>query len=220
MNRLGIDFDTFSETRLNPFQLRYNVAPTTYVPGIRYIDFKRKLSPFKWGLIPAWAKDMKIATSAINARGETVHEKPMFRAAFKARRCLIPVSGYYEWKPEGKIKRPYNVHRPDDEPMMFAGLWESWKPPEGGEPIESCTIVTTSSAPEIDWLHDRMPVILDENQLDEWMDPENKDVESLKRFIRPYAGPLNTHKLEPIVNSVKNQGPECLTPATESAVDG
>ena len=137
---------------------RYNIAPTQYIPAIVQAD-SRQLVGFRWGLIPSWAKDAKIASNLINARSETLEEKPSFRTPFQKRRCLIPTDGWYEWKKEGAGKQPYFFHRRDDELFAFAGLWEEWKSPEG-ELIQTCTIITTEANELAADFHHRMPVIL------------------------------------------------------------
>src|SRR4051812_34360542 len=140
---------------------RYNIAPTQQVAAVRASADagRRELVPLKWGLIPSWAKDPKIATQCLNARGETVAEKPAFRSAFKRRRCLILADGYYEWTgPKGQ-KQPWRLRLRDNAPFAFAGLWECWRRPEG-DPVETCTIVTTEANELAAKYHDRMPVIL------------------------------------------------------------
>ena len=139
---------------------RYNIAPTQQVPVIRrYGDGQNHLDLLHWGLIPSWATDPSISSRLINARSETVIEKPSFRQAIRYRRCLVLASGFYEWKQEGKEKQPWLIRLKDGSPMVFAGLWETWKSAEGGV-IESCTILTTASNRLVAPLHDRMPVIL------------------------------------------------------------
>jgi putative SOS response-associated peptidase YedK len=163
------------------FQLsdRYNVAPSTNVPVIRIIDGARTISGMHWGLIPCWAKDTKIGYKTINARAETVATKPAFKAAYKARRCLIPASGFYEWKREVEPKQPYFIHRQDDKPMAFAGLWETWKGQH--QTIEPCAIVTTKANELMAELHNRMPVILDSQDFDWWMTGKTEEVGQLLR---------------------------------------
>ena len=162
--------EIFGVSITDDIQPRYNIAPTQVVPAIRiYPDETRHLDLLKWGLIPSWAKDPSIGSKMINARSETVHEKRAFRSALKSRRCIIPANGFYEWQEVGGKKKPLYVKIKDDGPMVFAGLWDHWKNPEG-EIIESCTILTTSTNELIKPLHARMPVILD-----------IKDVEPLAR---------------------------------------
>ena len=186
---------------------RYNIAPTTKVPVIRQDDEGRRIDLLRWGLIPFWAKDAKIGYSLINARGETVADKPSFREAFKRRRCLMPASGFYEWQsiPSAKVKQPHYITLQSGEPMTFAGLWESWKNPEG-QVIESCTIVTTEANELMARLHNRMPVILDKKGWNAWLDTA-ADRETLLALIHPYpademrAWPVSTRVNKPADDS-------------------
>lgn len=165
-----------------------------------------------WGLIPSWAKDPSIGNRIINARSETVAEKPSFRAAFKRRRCLIPANGFYEWKKIGKKKQPYYVRRKDGEPFAFAGLWEPWEG-EDGTVIESCTILTTEPNADIRPLHNRMPVILDPSDYDQWLNPEVDELETLAPLMHPYPdGKLEAVPVSPLVNNPKNDDAQCIEP--------
>jgi putative SOS response-associated peptidase YedK len=149
---------------------RYNISPTQLVPAIRTnADGRRTLTSFRWGLVPSWAKDLKIGQSCLNARADTVATKPAFRSAFKRRRCLIPADGFYEWTAPPKNRQPYHVRLRDGSVFTFAGLWECWQPPEGGDAVETCTIVTAEANGLIRPLHDRMPVILDGSDRDVWL---------------------------------------------------
>jgi putative SOS response-associated peptidase YedK len=184
---------------------RYNVAPSTDVPVIRVVDGSRVMT----GLIPSWAKDIKIGYKMINARAETVATKPAFRAAYKARRCLIPASGFYEWKRDVEPKQPYYIHRQDDEPIGFAGLWETWK--DADQAIESCAIITTTANALMAELHDRMPVILDPQDYDWWMTGRTEEAGQL---LAPCpADGLEAYPIGRSVNSPRNEGPELLAPA-------
>jgi putative SOS response-associated peptidase YedK len=161
------------------FEPRYNIPPTVDIPVIRFADGKRRLSMMRWGLLPPWTKDPKKSPLLNNARAETVAEKPSFRSAFKKRRCLIPASGFFEWKKEGQLKQPFYFSRPDDKPLAFAGLWETWND------IESCTIITTEANELMAPIHDRMPVVLGDNDYATWLDPEATSLEKLlSRTIR------------------------------------
>jgi putative SOS response-associated peptidase YedK len=213
-------------------QARYNIAPTQPVTAIRCPKDAqhRELVGLRWGLIPSWAKDAAIGNQTINARAETVAEKPAFRSAFKSRRCLIVADGYYEWQKQGKQKQPYFFHRRDDRPFAFAGLYEHWSggagaatipsssttmksTPSGSTPSpwESCTIITTSANEFTQPIHDRMPVILQPADFLRWLDPQEKDRDRLESLLRPYAGddfvatPVSTH-----VNNPRHEDPECL----------
>lgn len=210
------------EARLAAPEARYfpqfNAAPTQSVAIVRAEAEGpgRQLALVRWGLIPSWAKDMKIGNSTINARGETVAEKPAFRSAFKKRRCLVVADGFYEWKKGGKVKQPYFIHRTDDKPFAFAGLWETWYGPDKeakGEPLETCTIVTTTANDLMSPLHDRMPVILNPIDYDLWLDPTIADREKLEPLIVPYEGDeFTSTQVSTFVNNVRNQGPECVVP--------
>src|ERR1700676_4923775 len=145
---------------------RYNIAPTQPVAVVRAADQARELVRLRWGLIPSWSKDAKMAQ--INARSEPAAGKPMFRTAFRKRRCLIPASGFYEWKATGgKKKQPFCIRLADDKPFAFAGLWDRWEGPDG--PVESCCILTTDANELVRPIHDRMPVILDPRYFDQWL---------------------------------------------------
>lgn len=205
----------------------WNVAPTTDVPIVleRIIDgaVHRQVHVAKWGLVPGWAKDPAVGVRAFNARSETVLEKPTFRAAAKARRCGVPVEGYYEWKksPDGKSKQPYFVHRPGGELITFAGLYEWWKDPakEDGAADQwllSCSILTMPSPEEgeLATLHDRLPIPLDPGGLAEWLDPENKVPAPLLEAALAEAWELAAEwVLDPVsaaVGNVRNNGPELI----------
>ena len=194
-----------AETQVAP---RYNVAPTQTVAAVRSgAGGKRELALLRWGLIPSWAKDAKIASSLINARGETVAEKPAFRTAFARRRCLILADGFYEWKKEGKQKLPYYFQLAGGEPFAFAGLWDRWRGPEGAgeEPVETCTIVTTTANELCGEFHERMPVILRASDYDLWLNPEVKESERLLALLLPTpACEMQARGVSARVNSVKN----------------
>jgi putative SOS response-associated peptidase YedK len=189
--------------------LRYNIAPTQQVAVIRSADGARQLAMMKWGLIPSWADDPKIGYSLINARSETVAEKPSFRSAMKSRRCLIPADGFFEWQKEGKKKLPIYFRRPDDQPFAFAGLWERWS--KAAEPVESCTILTTSANALVRPFHDRMPVILSPNDYNAWLDPQTTDAEKLRYLFEPcHVEELTAYPVNPVVNSARHEGADCI----------
>jgi len=163
----------------------------------------------RWGLIPHWAKDEKIGYKMLNARSETITDKPAFRAAFKQRRCLIPTTGFYEWKHEGKRKQPYFIKMKSDEQFAFAGIWEIWTNP-GGVKIESCAIVTTESNTIISKIHTRMPVIIDPENYDLWLHPDTEQ-EQLLSLLKPYpSDKIQTYPVSSFVNSPKNDTPQCI----------
>jgi putative SOS response-associated peptidase YedK len=191
---------------------RYNIAPTQLVAAVRAgADAgRRELAPLKWGLIPSWAKDPKIAASCINARAESVAEKPAYRAAFKRRRCLILADGYYEWTGKAREKQPWHFRLRDDAAFAFAGLWECWRPP-AGEPVETCAIVTTDANELAKLYHDRMPVILHPADYARWLDPEYQRVEELAPLLRPYPAELMVAEpVSTLVNNPRNDSPDCV----------
>jgi len=188
---------------------RYNVAPSQDIPAIRVDSQSRERQAclLHWGLIPSWARDKKIGNRMINARAETVAEKPAFRAAFKRRRCLLPASGFYEWQ-RTNGKQPYNIRRADGRALFFAGLWERWEGEEGE--IESCTIIVTQANEAMTRVHDRMPVILDEDRIDPWLDPAETDKARLAELLQPYGGELEIYPVSQAVNSPRNDGPDLI----------
>ena len=192
---------------------RYNIAPTQVVVIIRLNrdTLQRCSAQVKWGLIPFWAKDASIGNRLINARSESASEKPAFRAAFKARRCLVPADGFYEWKKqEGKQKQPYLVRSADGSPFAFAGLWDGWTGPDG-DTLESCTILTTDANDLTRPIHDRMPVILKPEYYDLWLDPAVKDPALLKPLLRPYPSEeMVTQPVSPKVNRATYDAPDCV----------
>lgn len=195
---------------------RYNIAPSQQVAAIRVEEGERRLVLLRWGLIPHWADDPKIAFRTINARAETAATSPAFRAAFRARRCLIPASGFYEWDRKGGTKEPFAIARADGAPLALAGLWEHWEGDAGRSVIESCTILTIAANPDLEKLHDRMPVLLEPDDFDLWLDPDVRRPEQLRPLLRP--APPGTLTLRPVsryVNQAAHEGPECLAPPEE-----
>jgi putative SOS response-associated peptidase YedK len=191
----------------------YNVAPTQNVLSIISAEGRSRAGWLRWGLIPFWAKDPAIGSRMINARAETVHEKPAFRAAFERRRCLVLADGFYEWRKTAGGKVPTWLHFPDRRLIAFAGLWERWTPPDGGAPVHSTTIVTTEANPFVRPVHDRMPVILSGEAARVWLDPE-ADPPALQAVLRPYQGDdLTAHEVSTLVNAPRNNSPECIVPA-------
>jgi putative SOS response-associated peptidase YedK len=196
---------------------RYNIAPTQEVPAV-VNNGLATLSFLRWGLIPSWAKDMQIGDRMINARAETLAGKSSFRSAYRQRRCLILASGFYEWRKEPAAgekvrKTPMYIRLKSGKPFAFAGLWESWKPPEG-EPILSCTIITTEANELLASVHDRMPVILPPEAYQLWLDPAEHQPEELNELLKPYpASEMEVYAVSPLVNDPRNDVPACLTPA-------
>ncbi len=188
----------------------YNVAPSQQIAAVINDGQRNRLGTFRWGLIPPWAKDQKIGYKMINARGETAAEKPSFRNAFKKKRCLIPASAFYEWKKGEGGKTPMLIHLEEDELFAFAGLWESWKAPDG-EMVHSCTILTTQPNALMAEIHDRMPVILSKGDEQAWLDPNVQDPELLQELIKPYQrSGLEAYEVSGAVNSPKNNGEELI----------
>lgn len=205
----------FAGLQLPPLKPRYNIAPTQMVSCIRSgIENEMEYAQLRWGLVPSWSKDLKMGARMINARGETVAEKPSFRSAFKRRRCLILADGFYEWKKEGGEKQPYYVTKTDEKPFCMAGLWESWKNKETDETVQSCTIITTSANEFMSPLHDRMPVILDGEHHPLWLDSEFEDRKRLESLLKPFADEAGLQKrpVNKIVNRPINDSPECIAP--------
>ena len=187
----------------------YNIAPTQQVLTVTN-DGKRRAEFMRWGLVPFWAKDVKVGYRMINAVGETVATKPAFRAAFRKRRCLVLADGFFEWRKDGKEKIPTYIFLKSKEPFAFAGLWEIWKTPEGGQ-LRSCTILTTKPNQFIAPIHDRMPVILSEEAEALWLDPVTEDPDVLTPLLIPSPNELMaSHTVSSLVNSPKNSAPECI----------
>ena len=189
---------------------RYNIAPTQEILGVRETEDGREMAFYKWGLIPSWAEDTSMGARLINARSETVREKPAFRHAFKQRHCIIPADGYYEWQKTGGRKQPYYFTMHDERPFGFAGLWDRWKITEG-EVIETCTILTTETNDNARELHDRMPVILHPEDYDLWLDEDVRKLDLLKELFRPYPSQeMLTYPVSALVNNVRPDGAELI----------
>jgi putative SOS response-associated peptidase YedK len=195
---------------------RYNIAPTQYVPVVR-VDAagERRLSMLYWGLVPHWAREKSIGAKMINARSETLAEKPSFRVAYRKRRCLVLASGYYEWQALPSGKQPWFIRRPDGRPFAMAGLWESWSEPEGDRDaaLESCAIVTTAAAGRIADLHHRVPAVLAPADYTSWLDPALSDAAALAPLLGgPRDGDLEPISVSRRVNNARNEGPELIAP--------
>ncbi len=190
---------------------RYNVAPGQTVPVLRQLsDTAAGLAPLRWGLIPSWSRDATIGNRLINARSETVAEKPSFRAAFRARRCLIPADGFYEWQRLDGRKQPYFIRLAAATPFAMAGLWESWRGAAGV--VETFTILTTAANDTVRPIHERMPVILDPAAHDAWLDPDNGDPKKRRGLLMPYAGAMIALPVGNHVNRVGNDDRRCIEP--------
>jgi putative SOS response-associated peptidase YedK len=212
----------------------YNVAPTKQVYAVvqrpedredKEGTSERQLRTLKWGLVPFWAKDPAIGNKMINARMETVHEKPAFRRPFASRRCLLPADGYFEWyateqktKAGKPLKQPFFIHPADGSVMAMAGLYEIWKDPtrDDDDPLRflwTCTVLTTRAEDAVGHIHDRMPLLVERDRYDAWLDPAVSDVDELKKLLVPAApGRLEAYPVSTAVNSVRNNGAELLDP--------
>ncbi len=197
------------------FQPRFNIAPSQPVAVIAN-DGKNQLDFYVWGLIPSWAKDPQIGNRLINARSETLAEKPAFKAAFRRRRCLILADGFYEWKqiPGRKSKLPMYIRMASRKPFAFAGLWENWHSPDGSN-ILSCTIITTEPNALMKDIHNRMPVILPTAAYSLWLTSGEADSHMLSTLLQPYpADEMEAYPVSTVVNSPDNETPECIIPAS------
>jgi putative SOS response-associated peptidase YedK len=196
---------------------RYNIAPTQRGLIVRQDPTAgRVAASYRWGLVPGWAKDPSIGNRLINARGDTVAEKPAFRSAFKRWRCLVPASGFYEWKvvPGARSKQPYRIVPANDPLFAFAGLTERWEGPEG--PLQTFCIVTTDANDLMRPIHDRMPAIIAPGDYERWLDPANTDTAELKQMIRPYpADQMRAYAVSTRVNNVRNEDPSLIEPMPE-----
>jgi putative SOS response-associated peptidase YedK len=192
---------------------RYNVAPTQPVAAVRAAAAGRQLALLRWGLIPSWASDPSIGNRLLNARAETVADKPSFRAAFRQRRCLLPASGFYEWQKAGAgRKQPYFLRPKGGGLFALAGLWERWQSP-AGEAVESCTVLTTAANELMRPLHDRMPVLLDPASEEVWLDPRAL-AEALRPLLTLYPGErMAALPVGPWVSDPRHEGARCLDPA-------
>jgi putative SOS response-associated peptidase YedK len=199
---------------------RYNIAPTQPIPVIRQHpkEAVRELSLVRWGLIPSWAKDSSGAARMINARSETASTKPAFRDALKFRRCLIPADGFYEWQKAGRARQPYCFEVNAGELFAFAGLWEGWRDPSG-KAVETCSILTTTPNAVTTAIHDRMPVILDPDSYDLWLDPRMKDASTAAEMLKPYnARLMRCYPVSRRINSVAHDDEECSAPVEVNQV--
>ena len=206
---LRFDFEGGGETR----PPRFNIAPTQEVLAVTRDsgDSRNAARAMRWGLIPFWAKDPSIGNRMINARAETVDTSPAFRRAFERRRCLVVADGFYEWLKVGKERVPMRVSLSSGEPFAFAGLWETWRSPDG-QPVASCTIITTTPNAVMEPVHNRMPVILPRNAEGVWLDTSGaRSAAELKELLAPYVGPgLEVYEVSKLVNSPRNDTPEIL----------
>lgn len=193
---------------------RYNIAPSQPVTAVRatFTGSGRELALLRWGLIPSWSKDPAIGNRLINARAETVSEKPSFRNAFRRHRCLIPASGFYEWRRQERGKQPYFVRMRDERLFSFAGLWDRWESPDKGV-IETCTILTTVANAVLAPIHDRMPVILPRGEYGRWLDPALRDPDALAPLLVPFSPEeMLAFPVSPRVNAPTVDDEKCISP--------
>lgn len=198
---------------------RYNIAPTQPVLALTN-EGTREATMLRWGLIPSWAKDPKIGNRMINARAETLAEKPSFRAAFRKRRCVIFADGFYEWQKTSDGKVPLYIRLDDGAPFALAGLWEVWREPESDEWLRTCTIVTTRPNEFMQPIHNRMPVILPRAALDHWLTPDEVDPAELQPLLVPWADEsvMSAYEVAKTVNNPRNDLPRCVEPVHEKRV--
>ncbi len=195
---------------------RYNIAPSEYVATVRNTG-NNIVEPIRWGLVPSWAKDIRIGYKMINARSETLAEKPAFRSAIKRRRCLILADGFFEWKhPRGsKAKIPYHIRLKNKNPFALAGLWEEWKPPEKDELLRTCTVITTDSNSLIQKVHNRMPVILNRDDYNFWLDPTEHKADDFIELFKPYpSDELDAYQVSSKVNKAGFDSPDLINPVS------
>jgi putative SOS response-associated peptidase YedK len=198
---------------------QYNIAPTNQVLALTGGEYHLETRLMRWGLVPWFSKDPRTKYNMINARAETVAENNAYKGPFQRRRCLIPADSFYEWrKLEGKRKQPMRIMLKSGEPFAFAGIWEAWRDktdPEG-EPLLSCSIITTVANSLVEPIHDRMPVILPPDLYRDWVEPSNQDTAALREMLLPYdPGLMQAYMVSSLVNSVRNQGPEVVEPAAQ-----
>jgi putative SOS response-associated peptidase YedK len=205
-------FGLFDAPEVEP---HYNIAPTQFIPVVRQdAAARRQLAMLYWGLVPSWAKEKSIGARMINARGETLREKPSFRSAFKRRRCLVLADGYYEWQVRPQGKQPHFIRQRSAQPFAMAGLWEAWRESEGGEPLESCAIITTAANETLAKVHDRMPVILPQAQYEFWLDRKNEDVDALTQLlVAAPAQSLEAIEVGKRVNNARNDDADLVQPS-------
>jgi putative SOS response-associated peptidase YedK len=197
------------------FPPRYNVAPTQPVPVVRFVDGKREFVLMRWGLLPAWVKDPRSVSLLIMARGDTVNEKPAFRAAMRWRRCLLPADGFYEWKQDGGKGRPHYTKLKSGGPMALAGLWETWTGPNGEE-MDTVAVVTTRANRTLSPIHDRMPVVVPPDAFDLWLDCRRVDEQTASALIMPARDDLlETYEVSLAVNRTANDSPALIEPIRE-----
>lgn len=197
------DFESFGPN--------YNVSPTHRMPVVgANEDGRRTIRPFRWGLLPFWAKEKKISYNMINARGESVHSKKSYKGSFKRKRCLVPASGFYEWTGKKGDKTPYYIYPTHEDLFSFAGIYTVWEAPDG-EKVPTYSIITTQANDKMNKLHDRMPVMLLKEQWNEWLDPGNQNTQALKELLQPFPDDgIEFHRVGKAVGNVRNNSPELI----------
>jgi len=197
---------------------RFNIAPTHESAVVRHFEDEgtRRLDMLRWGLVPSWAKEPGIGNRMINARAETVAEKPSFRSSFRRRRCLAVASGFYEWRKLASAKQPYYIRRTDEMPMAIAAIWDRWFDGQG-EPLDTFALITTEASSQLAPIHSRMPVILEPHRFEAWLDPKQREATKLTTFLRTHdRHELTWHPVSRFVNSPSNDSPKCIEPAEEA----
>ena len=199
---------------------RYNIAPTDEAIVVVQRDERRAVVGYRWGLIPHWSADARIASRTFNARAESIGSMPAFRDSFRRKRCLVPVDAFYEWRRQEGVRQPYRIFRPDGRPLVLAGLWDGWKDPDSGVVRRTFTIVTTTPNSVVAELHDRMPVIIPDGAWGRWLDPRPAEPGELRALLEPTEDvALEIAPASRLVNDVRNDGPELLVPEGEGQGD-
>lgn len=196
------------------FSPSFNIAPTQLSP-IMIDHMGRRVKPMKWGLIPNWSKDAAMGSKLINARSETLLQKPSFQNLVPRKRCVVITDGYYEWKRTSSKSIPFYIHHPDNKLLPMAGLWDIWKN-ESDESIYSYTVITTTPAPGVEHIHHRMPVILKPENINPWLQVHNTSIPNAMDLLKPYKEPLQSFQVSTLVNSPRNNRKECILPIEES----
>ena len=209
-----IDFFDIDQVLFDPAELgeRYNIAPSQNVPIIRNSGQGNEMLLARWGLVPHWSREAKTKYATINVRAETVAEKPTYRDAFRRKRCLIPASGFYEWRRDADGKTPHHIKLPGNSLIAFAGLWDHWQKQDEG--FDSCAIIVTEASLAMRPIHARMPVILNPAQYNSWLNATRYDRARLESMLVPYAGALEINRISRLVNSPKNDGPDIVKPVS------
>lgn len=200
----------FGLGKIASFPLSYNLSPSQQIPVIRQQGLSRTLALLNWGLVPHWSKDRLIAAHTFNARVETLAQKPAFRDSFKAKRCIIPVSGFYEWRQEGRRKKPYYIFRKDQKPVALAGLWDCWVDRRSGEQIESCALISTPATHLLTEIQERMPAILEAEFFDLWLDPQFYESHVLQDILKAAAPELEVYAVSAYVSNAAHDGTKCV----------